>query len=60
MKKTYIQPCTVTIELKMRPILTGSITRSGENNLKVKIGDDSFGEGETINARRNSIWDDEN
>lgn len=59
MKKTYIQPCMFTIELKMQPILTGSITPSGDN-LEVTIGDDSFGKGETINARGNDVdWDDE-
>lgn len=50
MKKTYFQPCMAIIELKMQPILTGSITPNGDN-LNVTVGEDTFGEDETINSR---------
>ncbi len=60
MKKTYIQPKTTIVKLRTQYLLIGSIIKDGDN-LNVTVGDDSFGDGETINARRSrfSTWEEE-
>ena len=51
MKKVYIAPVVQVVRMEMHQMICNSIKEEG-NNLNATInGDESFGEGETINAR---------